>query len=71
MKKKITYKNGVKFIEIIYEGNEKIVSDDIKRERTQICSLCPSKNNDMCDECNCILKVLISYTTTKCPMEKW
>lgn len=40
--------------------------------RFTICSACPAKNNDKCDDCGCFIKVKIfSENKDSCPRKKW
>ena len=72
MREVITYdKDGVKLVEIIYEGTEEWDSDEAKAARLNICSTCSFKSGDMCTSCGCILAVITSFTNNVCPEGKW
>jgi hypothetical protein len=71
MKQKISYQNGIKVVEIIYENNEDLVDSDTKAERLSICTSCEYKDNEHCNQCNCILEVLISLVDKECPIGSW
>ena len=71
MKQKISYQNGIKVVEIIYENNEDLADSDTKAERLSICTPCEFTDNELCNQCNCIIEVLISLADKECPVRKW
>ncbi len=48
-----------------------IASDDLKKERMDVCNTCEKKLNESCTECSCLLVTRISYVDSFCPLGKW
>lgn len=53
--------------------NPYIVSDDIKQQRLNICSLCEHHDYIMnrCKECGCFLNAKVIFAGNSCPIGKW
>lgn len=51
----------------------KYVSDDIKKDRLEICQKCEhvDKEKVKCLMCGCKLSIKTGWTTSSCPIEKW
>jgi tripartite-type tricarboxylate transporter receptor subunit TctC len=52
------------------------VSDQVKKERLEICKGCEkyndsNKDNPTCNECGCPLQVKTGWATESCPLKKW
>jgi hypothetical protein len=53
--------------------NPYIVSDEVKQERLNICSLCEHHDYVMnrCRECGCFLNAKVIFAGNSCPIGKW
>jgi hypothetical protein len=53
--------------------NPYIVSDEVKQERLNICSLCEHHDYIMnrCKECGCFLNAKVIFAGNSCPIGKW
>ena len=78
MREVITYdKDGVKLVEIIYEGTEEWDSGEVKAARLNVCSTCSFNHNNICTSPSatcpdgCIVEVVTSFTGNVCPEGKW
>ena len=51
------------------------VSVPVSEQRLSICNACEEKRNvfglDQCQVCNCLIKLKVKLTYTKCPIDKW
>ena len=52
------------------------VSDDIERQRRDICNACEHKEVrfeivDTCAQCGCALAMKLKFAAQKCPIDKW
>ena len=50
---------------------KKVVPEEIKQERLDICMSCPSWKNYRCMECGCQMRVKTTLTSSRCPKGKW
>ena len=56
----------------VTEG-EVFASDELKKERMDICKRCDyySPRQSRCKQCGCFLSHKIKFAISKCPIEKW
>jgi hypothetical protein len=50
---------------------DKMASEETKKERLAICQKCEHNKIGMCSKCGCVLKLKTQWKTTKCPVDKW
>ena len=53
-----------------------LVTDEVMRERLEICEACPEKVIKpvvglVCSKCGCVMKLKASLKHFKCPINKW
>jgi hypothetical protein len=49
-----------------------IVDKDTAEKRAEICSSCEYlKDDSICGQCGCFLKIKIPLGTSECPIKKW
>ena len=64
------------------KGKQVIVSQEIAKQRWEICKQCPylkydetnpdtNKKDGRCTECGCFMNIKTHYATAKCPIDKW
>ena len=53
--------------------NTEYVSDDIQKNRFDICKACPEliKMTSQCKKCGCIMKLKTKLEKATCPIGKW
>lgn len=54
----------------IASGGKKATPEQLK-ERLTICDGCEQKKGNSCKLCGCALSIKASWTTQKCPLDKW
>lgn len=49
------------------------VPKDQAQQRYNICKSCEhfTKVTTMCSKCKCIMKLKVTFTDSKCPIDKW
>lgn len=62
--------NGV-LIRTITPDASDFASDELKEKRISICNGCSYLEDQICTSCGCIFQTLMTYTTSKCPQNKW
>jgi hypothetical protein len=55
------------------KGNQIFASDEIKKQRMDICRGCEHYHEEQirCKECGCFLEDKTSYSAAICPVRKW
>ncbi|WMM95608.1 hypothetical protein CRP143_gp43 [Roseobacter phage CRP-143] len=48
-----------------------LTSNQEKERRESICTKCPSKKDNKCGECGCVLKRLYTFKLATCRLKKW
>lgn len=51
--------------------NDKIASEETKKQRITICELCDHNKLGVCSKCGCIIHLKTQWKTAKCPIDKW
>ena len=46
-------------------------SEELIRERLEICKNCTLRNHIQCTECGCLISLKVKLSSERCPMEKW
>ena len=45
--------------------------DHVYKSRIEICNSCDKLNGSKCSECGCFVSMKASWSSEKCPLEKW
>lgn len=60
--------------DIVYDavnGNQILVSAEVKKERMDICNGCEKNDGGKCRACGCYLEVKTKFASSYCPIMKW
>lgn len=49
----------------------KVVSEEVRNKRLDLCMVCPDRNVDRCGLCSCFISAKTWVATEKCPADKW
>lgn len=57
----------------VVKGNDIFVENNLEEYRIGICNTCESFDiqSRRCRECGCFMDQKVSYTVSKCPLNKW
>jgi hypothetical protein len=57
----------------VLKGNQLFVSEEEQNRRMGICNQCEyfSQEDIRCKQCGCFLKQKVSFTASKCPINRW
>lgn len=50
---------------------DNLVSDQVRKDRLQICSTCPFYLNGLCQKCGCYTQFRASLKNKRCPINRW
>ncbi len=50
---------------------ELMVTEEVKEQRLKTCVECSSFQSPLCNECNCIVGMMVAYNFKSCPIGKW
>lgn len=53
------------------DGKEVIVSEDIQKQRMEICNNCSHNIGGRCALCGCFLEAKTKISSSQCPVMKW
>lgn len=53
------------------EGKEVFVSEDIQKQRMEICNSCSHNIGGRCELCGCFLEGKTKISSSQCPIMKW
>jgi hypothetical protein len=54
-----------------HDSTSLLASEELKNQRSDICTICEFKTGPMCSKCFCLLVVKVSYAGSSCPIGKW
>jgi len=43
----------------------------VQEERLTLCQGCPELDNGVCKQCGCIVRLKVSMSNMRCPLDKW
>ena len=49
----------------------KIVPEEVKKERLDICSSCEYYKDNRCAQCGCFMSIKTEWAEQECPLKKW
>ena len=49
----------------------KIVPEEVKKERLNICSSCEYYKDNRCSQCGCFMNIKAEWADQQCPLRKW
>lgn len=70
MIKETYYQDGIP-VTVVTMDESDLSSDADKAERLAVCMSCEKYELDACKACGCIVHTLMTYKTSKCPLNKW